>query len=96
MTAWTILIVFIVIAGWWLLGLASYVLFYPYAVTLRQKVIFNVIALPGLFAMFIPMLRNERPIMIPAYFVSFAVFFTISTVMFHFVERLYRSSKMPT
>ena len=54
------------------------------------------IALPGLFAMFIPMLRNEKPIMIPAYFASSAVFFTISTVMFHFVERLYRSSKLPT
>jgi hypothetical protein len=66
--------------------------------TLKQKVILNVIALPALFAMFLPMLRNEKPLMIPAYFVSFAVFFAISTVVFRFVkQRLFHSSvKIPT
>jgi hypothetical protein len=61
--------------------------------TLKQKVILNAISLPGLFAMLLPMLRNEQPQMIPAYFISFAAFFAISTVVFHFVERwLYGSS----
>jgi hypothetical protein len=93
MTAWIILIVAV---GWWALGFVSYVLFHPYLDTLKQKVILNGIALPALFAMFIPMLRNEKPLMIPAYFVSFAIFFAISTVVFHFVERwLYGSVEIP-
>jgi len=93
MTEWIIFTVLIVVAGFWALALASYVLFYPFVDTLKQKVVLNAIGLPALFAIHLTILRNEKPLMIPAYFVAFAVFFAISTIAFHFVERwLYRSS----
>lgn len=78
------------IFSWLMLGLLSYALFHPYVDTLKQKVIFNVIGLPGLFAMFLPMLRTEGPKMIAVYFGSFAISLAVSTVLFHFVEQAYR------
>jgi hypothetical protein len=78
------------IVSWLILGLLSYALFHPYVDTLKQKVIFNVIGLPCLFAMFLPMLRTEGPKMIAVYFGYFAILFAVSTVLFHFVEQAYR------
>jgi hypothetical protein len=93
MTVSIILIALIVVAVWWLLGLFSYILFHPYVDTLKEKVVLNAIAFPALFAIHLTVLRNEKPLMIPAYFVAFAVFFAISTVAFHFVEQwLYGSN----
>ena len=78
------------------LGLASYALFHPYYLdSLGDKIIFNVTAFPGVFAIFLPVMRGERSIMIPAYFVGFALSFAITTVLFHFIERgywIYRSA----
>jgi hypothetical protein len=66
-------------------GLASYVLFRPYADSLKFKLILNVVALPSLLAMFLPMLRSESPLMIPVYFSVSAVSFALSTTLLHFV-----------
>jgi ABC-type Fe3+-siderophore transport system permease subunit len=87
---WMTLAASIALAGWLTLGLASYALFHPYVDTLKQKVALNVAALPALFGLFLPMLRSERPWMIPIYFVCFAILLAISTVLFHFVEQKYR------
>ena len=82
------LILRILIGGF--LPFLSYALFHPYADTLKQKVIFNVIGLPGLFAMLLPMLRTEGPGMIAVYFGYFAIQFAVATVIFHFIEQAYR------
>jgi hypothetical protein len=87
---WITLAILLSLAGWIALGLTSYALFHPYVDTLKQKVLLSIFALPVLFAMLLPMLRSEGPAMVPAYFAGFAVFFALSTVLFHFIERKYR------
>jgi hypothetical protein len=82
---WTFGVILVGIVFW--PGLASYSLFRPYADSLKYKVILNLVAFPGLLAMFLPMLRGERPIMIPIYFSASAVPFLLSTALLHFVER---------
>jgi hypothetical protein len=69
------------------LGLASYVAFYPYTDTLKQKIALNMTPFPGLMALLVPMLRNEGPQMVPIYFTAFVVSFAITTALFHFAER---------
>ena len=85
MIGWIVLLA--VAVGWLALGLASYVLFHPFVDTLKQKVVLNAIAVPGLIAFFLPALRNEQPLMIPVYFVSCAIFFAVAAVVFHFAEQ---------
>ena len=81
----------ILLAITFVLGLASYALFHPYYVgSLGDKIVFNVIAFPGVLAIFLPVMRGERPIMIPAYFVGFALSLAITTILYHFIERAYR------
>jgi hypothetical protein len=75
---------------WLVLGLFSYALFRPYADTLPQKLAVNMTGVPGLFALFLPPLRNERPEMIPAYFVTTVVLLAVTTIAFHVLERWYR------
>jgi hypothetical protein len=84
-------IVALIVLGFWLvLGLFSYALFRPYADTLPQKLAANMTGVPGLFAFFLPPLKNQRPEMIPVYFVSTAVLLAVTTIAFHFLERWYR------
>ena len=82
---WTFGVILVGIIFW--PGLASYALFRPYADSLKYKIILNVVALPGLLAMFLPMLRSERRIMIPIYFSVLAVSFIVSTTLLHLAER---------
>ncbi len=76
------------VVSWLLLGFASYALFHPYVDELKHKIVLNVIAFPCLLAIFLPPLRNEGPMKIAVYCVCFVVLFAISTVLYHFLERL--------
>jgi hypothetical protein len=86
----TSLQIILLIVFWLIVGGLSYALVYPYVDTLMQKVILNVIGIPSLFAMFLPMIRGERPAMIAVYFGYFGVAIAITTALFHFIEQKYR------
>jgi hypothetical protein len=83
----TSLQIILLIVFWLIVGGLSHALVYPYVDTLMQKVILNVIGIPSLFAMFLPMIRGERPAMIAVYF---GVAIAITTALFHFIEQKYR------
>ena len=86
---WILLVAIFVLGLWIVLGLVSYCLFRLYVDSLVQKLAVNMIAFPALFAIFLPVLRTESPIMIPIYFVVCAIFLGTTTILFHFIERMY-------